>query len=425
MGVSGMGSPCSQSERPNARAASLAVAAAGQFAGTFLARFDTAGQFALTADETFGTVASHYADICSICEQGSNPPRLDAGPDSRRRPAVGRGEPVVIHSIPSVRSVMSSKVLDLATAIRDLVHDDDTVVMEGFTHLIPFAAAHEIIRQRRRNLTLVRLTPDLIYDQLISAGCCRKLIFSWAGNPGIGSLHAFRKAVERGALDIEEYSHFGLAMRLFAGAARLPFMPLRSALESDLVRVNPSIRPVVSPFGGEELCAVPPLRPDVAILHAQRADEDGNVQIWGLTGAQREAAFASSRVIVTVEEIVPRAVVRADPNRTAIPGMVVSAVCPVPFGAHPSYAQGYYDRDNDFYIEWDDIGRDESRVDAWLDAWVRGMPSRAEYVRRLGPDRLRQLSPTPRFSGPVNYGRFDGTHQETASPETSRSRPRT
>ena len=308
------------------------------------------------------------------------------------------------------------KIRDLASAVHELVHDGDTVVMEGFTHLIPFAAAHEIVRQQRRDLTLVRLTPDLIYDQLIAAGCCRKLIFSWAGNPGIGSLHAFRRGVEQGRLEIEEYSHFGLAMRLFAGAARLPFMPLRSYRGSDLPTVNPLIRPVASPFDGEQVNAVPPLRPDVAILHAQRADEDGNVQIWGLTGAQREAAFASARVIVTVEEIVPRDVVRADPNRTAIPGLAVSAVCHVPWGAHPSYAQGYYDRDNDFYIEWDDIARDESRVQEWLDAWVRNVPSRAEYVERLGRDRVRLLVPAPQLSGAVNYGRFRGPHEGSAPP---------
>jgi glutaconate CoA-transferase subunit A len=295
------------------------------------------------------------------------------------------------------------------------VHDGDTVVMEGFTHLIPFAAAHEIVRQRRRDLTLVRLTPDLVYDQLIAAGCCRKLVFSWAGNPGIGSLHAFRRAVERGTLEIEEYSHFGLAMRLFAGAARLPFMPLRSYEGSDLPGVNPLIRPVASPFDGEQVNAVPPLRPDVAILHAQRADEDGNVQIWGLTGAQREAAFASSRVIVTVEEIVARDVVRSDPNRTAIPAVAVSAVCPVPWGAHPSYAQGYYDRDNDFYVEWDAIAREEPRLQEWLDAWVLHVPSRAEYVARLGPERLQQLVPSPQLSGAVNYGRFHGPREATAS----------
>jgi glutaconate CoA-transferase, subunit A len=286
-----------------------------------------------------------------------------------------------------------SKVYDLATAVREFVHDGDVVAMEGFTHLIPFAAAHEIIRQGRRNLTLVRLTPDLIYDQLIAAGCCRKLVFSWAGNPGVGSLHAFRRAVESAALEIEEYSHFGLAMRLFAGAARLPFMPLRSYEGSDLPVVNPSIRLVSSPFDGEEVYAVPPIHPDVAILHAQRADEYGNTQIWGLTGVQREAAFASRRVIVTVEEIVPREVVRADPNRTIVPGLVVSAVCQVPYGAHPSYAQGYYDRDTEFYVSWDDVARDPEQLDNWMKEWIHGTVGRADYVTRLGRKRMDALVP--------------------------------
>lgn len=302
---------------------------------------------------------------------------------------------------------MSGKLTDLASALRAHVSDGDVVVMEGFTHLIPFAAAHELIRQRRRDLTLVRLTPDVIYDQLIGAGCCRKVVFSWAGNPGVGSLHAFRRAVESGRLEIEEYSHFGLAMRLFAGAANLPFMPLRNYYGSDLPRVNDQIRTIANPYdASEHLYAVPALRPDVAILHAQRADEDGNVQVWGLTGVQREAAFASRRVIVTVEEIVPRAQIRTDPNRTIIPGLIVSAVCHVPYGAHPSYAQGYYDRDTAFYLAWDGLSRDEAAMQAWLDEWVHGVPDRAAYVRKLGPSRVDALRPEPLHSDPVNYGRY-------------------
>ncbi len=299
-----------------------------------------------------------------------------------------------------------SKVTDLTSAMRDHVHDGDLVVMEGFTHLIPFAAGHEIIRQRRRNLTLVRLTPDVIYDQLIGAGCCRKLVFSWAGNPGVGSLHAFRRAVESGALEIEEYSHFGLAMRFFAGASNLPFMPIRNYFGSDLPAVNPLIKPVQSPYGDETLYAVPAIRPDVAILHAQRADEDGNVQVWGLTGVQREAAFASSRVIVTVEEIVPREVVRNDPNRTMVPGLVVSAVCQVPYGAHPSYAQGYYDRDTEYYVSWDGVARDAAAFDAWLREWVYETPTRDAYIEKLGRGRFEALRPEPQYAQPVNYGRY-------------------
>ncbi len=299
-----------------------------------------------------------------------------------------------------------SKVTDLRSAVAAHVHDGDVVVMEGFTHLIPFAAAHEIIRQGRRDLTLVRLTPDVIYDQLIGAGCCRKLVFSWAGNPGIGSLHAFRRAVDDGTLEIEEYSHFGLAMRFFAGAANLPFMPMRNYFGSDLPAANPLIRPVASPYGDELLYAVPAIRPDVAILHAQRADEDGNVQVWGLTGIQREAAFASARLIVTVEEIVPREVVRSDPNRTMIPGLIVSAVCPVPFGAHPSYALGYYDRDNDFYVRWEAVSRDAAALDGWLHEWVIETPTRESYLDKIGRARLDALRPEPHYSQPVNYGRY-------------------
>jgi glutaconate CoA-transferase subunit A len=301
---------------------------------------------------------------------------------------------------------MINKVRDLKSAIAEFVHDGDVVVMEGFTHLIPFAAAHEIIRQRRCNLTLVRLTPDLIYDQLIGAGCCRKLVFSWAGNPGVGSLHAFRRAVGAGTLEIEEYSHFGLAMRLFAGAANLPFMPIRGYFGSDLPKVNPSIKPIISPYGGESLYAVPAIMPDVAILHAQRADSDGNVQIWGLTGVQREAAFASKRVIVTVEEIVPREVIRADPNRTLIPGLIVSAVCRVPFGAHPSYAMGYYDRDTEFYLRWEEISRDPRLLEEWLREWADETPSREAYIEKLGRAQLEALQPVPQHSEPVNYGRY-------------------
>ncbi len=304
---------------------------------------------------------------------------------------------------------MPTKLCSLAEAVATHVRDGDTVILEGFTHLIPFAAAHEIIRQWRRDLTLVRLTPDLICDQLIAAGCCRTLVFSWAGNPGVGSLHAFRRAVERGIpapITLEEYSHFALAMRIFAGASGLPFMPLRSLRGSDLPGVNPSLKVVTCPFTGETLDAVPALRADVALLHVQRADAEGNAQVWGLTGAQRESAFAADRVIVTAEEIVPSEVVRSDPNRTLVPGSKVSAVCHAPYGAHPSYAQGYYDRDTAFYEEWDEVSRDHDRLCAWLDTWVHGVPDRDAYVRLLGPDQLDRLRAEPRLAAPVNYGRY-------------------
>ena len=289
-------------------------------------------------------------------------------------------------------------------AIATHVHDGDTVVIEGFTHLICFAAGHEIIRQRRRDLILCRLTPDLIYDQMIAAGCARKLVFSWAGNPGAGSLHAFRRAVEgKGpALELEEYSHFGMVGRLSAGASRLPFWTMRNYMGTDLPEVNPAIRTVTCPYSGEVLATVPALNPDVTIIHAQRADADGNAQIWGLLGVQKEAAFASARVIVVVEELVDEAIIRADPNRTVIPGLIVDAVVVEPWGAHPSYTQGYYDRDNEFYIAWEDISRDPEALEFYLDEFVYGVEDRAGYVAKSrNIDRLRAAE---RICSGVNYG---------------------
>jgi len=302
---------------------------------------------------------------------------------------------------------MSQTLMSMREAIGRFVHDGDVVVIEGFTHLICFAAAHEIIRQGRRDLTLCRLTPDLIYDQLIAAGCARKLVFSWAGNPGVGSLHGLRRAVEQAkphALELEEYSHFGLVARFAAGAAKLPFWPLRNYRGSDLPTANPNIRTVQCPFSGEQLAAVPALNPDVAIIHAQRADAEGNAQIWGLYGVQKEAAFAAKRVIVVVEEIVPQQVIRSDPNRTLVPGLVVDAVVCEPWGAHPSYAQGYYDRDNDFYVAWEAVSRDEQRLGSWMDEFVYGVADRAGYMTRLGPAVARRLSAKPQMSQGVNYG---------------------
>jgi len=299
-----------------------------------------------------------------------------------------------------------TKLMKMSEAIGRFVNNGDMVVIEGFTHLICFAAAHEIIRQQRRELTVCRLTPDLIYDQLIGAGCIRKLVFSWAGNPGAGPLYALRRAVEQGIpspIELEEYSHFGMVARLTAGAAKLPFYPLRDYMGSDLPRVNPLIKTVSCPFTGEELAAVPALNPDTAIIHAQRADENGNTQIWGLLGVQKEAAFASKHTIVVAEEIVPESVIRSDPNRTLIPGLIVDAVVREPFGCHPSYAQGFYDRDNDFYVKWRDISQDEARFNAYLDEWVFGVRDRAEYLERLG-DSVQQLKAKPHYCEPVNYG---------------------
>lgn len=298
------------------------------------------------------------------------------------------------------------KLMGMEQAISRFVHDGDVIVIEGFTHLICFAAAHEIIRQRRRELTLCRLTPDLIYDQLIGAGCARKLVFSWAGNPGAGPLYALRRAVESGIpnpLELEEYSHYGMVARLTAGAAKLPFYPLRNYMGSDLPRVNSQIKKVTCPFTGEELAAVPALNPDTAIIHAQRADQNGNAQIWGLIGVQKEAAFASRNTIVVAEEIVDESVIRSDPNRTLIPGLIVDAVVREPFGCHPSYTQGYYDRDNDFYIRWREISKDVVQFNSYLDEWIYDVRDRAEYVVRMGSS-LADLKAHDRFCEPVNYG---------------------
>lgn len=301
---------------------------------------------------------------------------------------------------------MHSKVLSMRDAIARFVHDGDTVVIEGFTHLICFAAAHEIIRQGRRDLTLCRLTPDLIYDQMIAAGCARKLVFSWAGNPGAGSLHAFRRAVEgksEAPIEIEEYSHFGMVARFCAGSAKLPFWPMRDYMGTDLPVANPRIRTVTCPYTGERLATVPALNPDVTIVHAQRADASGDAQIWGLLGVQKEAAFASARVIVVVEELVDEAVIRADPNRTLIPGMIVDAVVVEPWGAHPSYAQGFYDRDNDFYVAWENISRDPARLQAYLDEYVHGVSGRQEYLARQ-PGLVERLRAEEQVCAGVNYG---------------------
>ena len=296
----------------------------------------------------------------------------------------------------------------MADAIRDIVRDGDTVAIEGFTHLISFAAGHEIIRQGKRDLTLARMTPDVIYDQMIAAGVARKLVFSWLGNPGVGGLNAIRRRIEASPpeLEIEEYSHFGMVARYTAGAARLPFFPLRSYFETDLPKANPLIREIASPYGDGTVYAVPPLRPDVTIIHAQRASAAGDTQVWGLLGCQKEAAFAAERVIVVVEEVVDEAVIRADPNRTIIPGLIVDAVVHEPMGAHPSYVQGAYDRDNRFYLDWDSISRDEAATQAWLDEWVRGVAGRDEYVAKLGAERVAALTPGSAPSGSVDYGDY-------------------
>ena len=299
-----------------------------------------------------------------------------------------------------------SKLIPLSQAIKENVHDGDLIYAAGFTHLIPFAAGHEIIRQGKKDLTLARATPDLIYDQMVAAGTARKVIFSYMGNPGVGSLRIVRAELEAGHLEWEEYSHFGMISRLQAGATGLPFMPMNSTAAQDLEIANPLYRTIKDPYSGNDVVVVPALNPDVAIVHVQRCDADGNAHIWGIIGEQKEAAFAAQRVILTAEEIVDESVIRSDPNRTLIPGFIVDAVCHVPFCSHPSYTQGYYDRDNAFYLEWDKISQDRSAVKAWLDEWVFGVKDRADYWEKLGAETQARLKVTSRPSIPVDYGQY-------------------
>ncbi len=262
-------------------------------------------------------------------------------------------------------------IRQLPEALASMLSDGDSVALEGFTHLIPFAAAHEIIRQRRRDLTLIRLTPDLIFDQMIGAGCARKLIFSWGGNPGVGSLHRFRDAVENdwpAPLELEEHSHAGMANRFLAGASGLPFGVLRGYAGTGLLDHTDTVREIVCPFTGERLSAVEALRPDLTVIHAQLADRQGNVQLWGLLGVQKEALLAAERSLVTVEAVVDRLEPR--PGATVIPGWAIDCVSEVVGGARPSYAQGFYDRDNEAYRAWDPIGRDRERFGRWLDETI-------------------------------------------------------
>jgi glutaconate CoA-transferase subunit A len=257
-----------------------------------------------------------------------------------------------------------AEITSLADAVRDLVNDGDTVALEGFTHLIPVAAGQEIIRQRKRDLTLVRMTPDIVYDQLIGAGCARKLIFSWGGNPGVGSLHRFREAVQTHALEIEEHSHAGMANRYVAAASNLPFAVMRGYNGTSLPEHTDTIKSITCPFTGEQLTAVPALDLDVGIIHAQQADTKGNVQLWGQVGVQKETVLGAKRSLVTVEEIVDELEPR--PNGVVLPRWVVTRVAHVPGGAKPSYAQDYYDRDNQAYKDWDAISKDRDRFNTWL-----------------------------------------------------------
>jgi len=276
-------------------------------------------------------------------------------------------------------------ILALADALARHVRDGQSVAMEGFTHLIPFAAGHELIRQGRKHLHLIRMTPDLIYDQMIGAGCARALTFSWGGNPGVGSLHRLRDAVENGwpaPLEIVEHSHAGMAAAYTAGASRLPFGMLRGYIGTDLASANPSIRSVTCPYTGEAIATVPALNPDVTILHAQKADRQGNVLLCGIVGAQKEAALAAKALVITVEEIVDD--LEAPMNAIVLPTWVVTAIACVPGGAYPSYAQGYYSRDNAFYLAWDAIARERVRFADWMDRHVRGTADHAAFLRSVG-----------------------------------------
>ncbi|MBA2616595.1 MAG: CoA transferase subunit A [Rubrobacter sp.] len=277
-----------------------------------------------------------------------------------------------------------ARVADLREAVAELVHDGDSVALEGFTHLIPTAAAHEIIRQERKDLTLIRMTPDLIYDQMIGMGCAKKLVFSWGGNPGVGSLHRFRDAVENewpAPLEIEEHSHAGMANRYVAGASNLPFAVLRGYVGTDLPKVTQTIAPIRCPFTGEELMAVPALNPDVSVIHAQQADSRGNVAIWGISGIQKEAVLSARRAIATVEEVVEE----LEPHsfQIVLPAVVIDAIAVEPMGAHPSYADGYYQRDNGFYEAWDPIGRDRETFRSWMEEHVLGTENFGEYLRSV------------------------------------------
>lgn len=276
-------------------------------------------------------------------------------------------------------------ILGLAEALARHVRDGQSVALEGFTHLIPFAAGHELIRQGRRDLHLIRMTPDLVYDQMIGAGCARALTFSWGGNPGVGSLHRLRDAVEHAwpaPIEITEHSHAGLAAAYTAGASHLPFGMLRGYIGTDLVTKNRAIRSITCPYTGEQIATVPALNPDVTILHAQKADRRGNVLLRGIVGAQKEAGFAAKVLVVTVEEIVDD--LDAGMNAIVLPSWVVTAIACVPGGAYPSYAQGYYSRDNAFYLAWDEIARERTRFTEWIDRHVRGTTDHAGFLRSIG-----------------------------------------
>jgi glutaconate CoA-transferase subunit A len=294
-------------------------------------------------------------------------------------------------------------------ATKRFVHDGDSIFFGGFGNLYPFSLAHEVIRQKKRDMTLVKHSPELIADQMIGAGCVKKLVFSWLGNPGIGSSHAFRRAVEQdipNALELEEYTHASVTGMLKAGAVGIPFLPAKALLGSDYPRYHPRIKFMDSPYTGEKVCLLPALTPDVALIHVQRTDAEGNAQAWGILSDIRDGAFASKRIIVSAEEVVSTEVIRRDPNRTLVPGFMVAAVVHEPWGAHPSSAQGYYDRDNDYYIAYERETRSLQGFQRFLDEWIFGVKSRKEYVSKLGKKKVRALKPRSYKSLPVDYGLY-------------------
>ena len=293
----------------------------------------------------------------------------------------------------------SGKLMALDEAVRQNVHDGDTVFVGGFGQCIPFASAHELVRQGRRDLVLCRSGADILFDLLIAAGCVRKVVFGYLGNPGVGLAHAFRRAAEAGTIEVEDWTNFAMVLRLHAGALGVPFLPAATLLAGDIRTASADVREVSCPFTGERLAAIPALRPDVALIHAQRADADGNLQLFGLPGDSVDGAMASDRIIATVEKIVPREVIRAAPDRTIVPGFRVSAVSHVPWGAYPSYVDGFYGRDDDAYFAWDQLARAPDRLSAWIEAEIRGVPDFAAHLARLPPDRLGRLQTARRAPG--------------------------
>ncbi len=300
-----------------------------------------------------------------------------------------------------------NKIVSMKEAIQDSLDHGCSLVIEGFTHLISFSASHEIIRQQWKDLHLIRLTPDLVYDQMIEAGLCAKMSFSYLGNPGVGSLHSIRRHVEgksEKTLELDEYSHHGMVSRLAAGASGLSFATLDSYRGSDIPKSNDQIKSIQCPYTGKVFATVPALNPDVCVIHVQRADREGNAQVWGLLGTQKESAFASKKVIVVAEEIVDSSVIRKDPNRTIVPSFIVDHVVHEPFGCHPSYVQGFYDRDNDFYVSWDQISRSSEQYQKYLEEFVMECPDRNSYIKKMDRDVFEKLKADSQICEGVNYG---------------------